>query len=275
MIVLFLLKAADQPYTYRFILSEKTLLYLPTQEELLKYKATEKSVRRECQRPKSLPDFLSVFSTMMERCKESMTVDVPASIDSAMSPSDSDRLFVLKKDSRERTGSLPPKLMFNRQDSDGSSWITSTDSSSDAPLSPKDDLKDFSWVDSVDAFSFRERGAPQKVPITACFKPGDLPLLNFQDLLNLDGDTGHDCCSPLSIESSERSYEYELCEDTSFWISKMDENPDLKFSLGMEEVPRCEIEGRVPEPSANENNGDSSMDIDTEMDIVQEIIDLS
>lgn len=179
-----------------------------------------------------------------------------------------EKKFALK---RERTESLPPTLMLSRQDSDGSSWIASTDSSSDVPLSPKDELMEFSWLDAKDGFAFRERTTPEKVPETAIFKPGDLPLLNFEDLLKLEDDLPI-CCSPLSIEGSDRSCDVELCEDTSFWIYKMNENPELNLSLALE-LGKYEESRNAGDKTGPETKVDiNGMDMDTEMDIVQQVI---
>ena len=220
------------------------------------------------QRTKSLPDFLSVFSSLVEREEQPTGSNGAIPMDSNVSPPRLNELLLPEGVKKERTESLPTIFNVQRQDSDASSWVTSTDSSSDAPLSPLDDLKENLWPDSMDEFLFGEKKFPQKVPVTACFKACDMPLLNFQDILRLDESTS-DCYSPLSPESSERSYEVELNDDTSFWISKMNENPELKLPIEME-IPSF---GTGSMHVTNGNYTEKSMDIDIEMEIVKQVID--
>jgi len=248
-------KAADQPYTYKFILSEKTLRYLPTQGELAQYIPEETSDYTN-QRTKSLPDFLSVFSPLCSNEQQSESGSTPSSTESSVPTPEMPRGVI-----RERTDSLPLNLNVRRQNSDGSSWITSTDSGSEAPLSPFDDLKENPWSDSLDEFLFGSKKFPQKVPVTACFKAGDMPLLNFQDLLRLD-ESASDCCSPLTPESSERSYEVEISNDTSFWISRMEENPELKLPLEMEIPSYGEGDLKYVDDMKTEKAIDSDIDME-------------
>lgn len=233
----------------------------------MQHRSVEKSDNTN-QRAKSLPDFLSVFSSLLKKEKQPTANKVPSPTDSSTPSSSPKKMFSLGGVKRERIESLPSELYRWRQESDALSLVTSTDSSPDIPLSPNDDLKENSWSDSMDEFLFGERKYPQNVPITACFKASDMPLLNFQDLLKLD-EGSSDCFSSLSPESSERSYDVEMNNDTSFWISQMEENPELKFPLKME-IPSYEAGGVHPQYN---NSTEKAVDMEMEMEIVTQVID--
>lgn len=238
----------------------------------MKYQVNEEAAPSN-QRPKSLPNFFSVFHKLFKnenRCAN-FSDTVPTASVTASPPSSN--LLLVPKDKRVRAASLPSSTTFQRQNSIGSSKVTSTESTSDAPTSPIDEMNEMLWVDQMELFPFKERSAPEKIPETACFKPRDLPLLSLNDLLKLEDDKP-DCYSPLSVCSSEQSCDMELCEDTSFWMSKMRQNPELKLSFELAE-PGGLGEGNVNDSIKKENDSLKEidiMDMDIEMDIVQQVI---
>ena len=233
----------------------------------MQYRSEEKTDNTN-QRTKSLPDFLSVFSSLVKKEKQPTTSKVPAPADSGTPSSCMKKRFTLGGVKRERIESLPNELYCWRQGSDALSLATSTDSSPDVPLSPTDDLKENCWSDSMDEFLFGERKYPQKVPLTACFKACDMPLLNFQDLLKLE-EGSSDCFSSLSPEDSERSHDVDMNNDTSFWISQMKENPELKLPLKME-IPSYETGSMQTQHNSNR---EKAVDMDIEMEFVTQVID--
>ncbi|XP_065058830.1 uncharacterized protein LOC135686511 isoform X2 [Rhopilema esculentum] len=246
-------KVQSQPYTYRFILSENTMPYLPTQEELSAQ--FNKGVKPS--RTKSLPNFLSVFAQYV--ATKDKEIKQEAQNDQKCS---STTLLEVPEQYRVRTKSLPCKSKFTAFD-ESSTATKSSISNSNESGSELDTSSTEDWADLEDAMPlFMKQKHKEKDLLTACFMSNDLPLLQFEDLRSLDEEYSSEtseCCSP-------RSCEMEICEDTSFWISEMTQNPDLKLP---QKTEMMEIEN-LTNPLVNE--GSSIMHFGDEMDIMHQIV---
>ena len=231
--------------------------YLPTQEEL--------SVQfNKCVKPsrtKSLPNFLSVFAEYVAN-KDKEIKEEPQNDKKCSSTT----FLEVPEQYRVRTKSLPCKSKFTAFD-ESSTATKSSFSNSNESGSEVDTFSTEDWTEQEDVMPFfMEQKHKEKDLLTACFMSNDLPLLQFEDLRSLDEEYSSEtseCCSP---RSNLGSCEMEICEDTSFWISEMTQNPDLKLP---QKTEMMEIEN-LTNPLMNKGN--SLMHFGDEMGILQQIV---
>ena len=277
----------EKPFTYQFIVSSKTKNYLPFAKDLMEPRSDVKEHETFIQRPKSLPDFLSVFSKAKKPEKRPVTPEPSSVPEEPVRETPNPLRFVTQQ--RSRTSSLPaitvwmsPKQSLRKIEIPPSE---PSESCSESLNSPLDDLNEFFSTDSFDEFPFNVERKPQKVPLTSCFKPSDLPLLNFDDLAKMDDEMSSETSgvySPRSVFSSERSCEVDSNPGISFWNCQTREKPPPLLSLGKNSSGNSSME--AAQDTAMEATQDSTMDVwhvpcaeeedsfDVEMDLLNELI---